>query len=66
MLSKGRIGELKGDYPPCKIPTADLFANEAYFHLLLLTYIFVNWFKPLCRPPDWKRPRFKPCSSESC
>jgi len=53
-LGKERIRELKGNYPPCKIPTGNLFMNEAYFHLLLLAYIFVNWFKPLCQPPDWR------------
>src|SRR5262249_48107371 len=26
------------------------FANETYFHLLLLAYNLVNWFKRLCLP----------------
>jgi len=31
------------------------FANETYFHLLLLAYNLVNWFKRLCLPPDLQR-----------
>ncbi len=46
------IRELKGDYPLGKIPTRHFFANEAYFHLLLLAYNLVNWFKRLCLPPE--------------
>ena len=34
------------------IPTRHLFANETYFHLLLLAYNLVNWFKRLCLPPE--------------
>ena len=32
------------------IPTRHFFANETYFHLLLLAYNLVNWFKRLCLP----------------
>lgn len=44
------IKELKADYPLAKIPTGSFAANEAYFHLLLLAYNLVNWFKRLCLP----------------
>jgi len=47
------IRELKGDYPLGKIPTRHFFANEAYFHLLLLAYNLVNWFKRLCLPEEF-------------
>lgn len=48
------IRELKGDYPLGKIPTHHFFANEAYFHLLLLAYNLVNWFKCLCLPLEFQ------------
>jgi len=48
------IRELKGDYPLGKIPTRHFFANQAYFHLLLLAYNLVNWFKRLCLPPEFQ------------
>ena len=48
------IRELKGDYPLGKIPTRHFFANVAYFHLLLLAYNLVNWFKRLCLPPEFQ------------
>ena len=34
------------------IPTSHFFANETYFHLLLLAYNLVNWFKRLCLPEE--------------
>ena len=46
------IKQLKGDYALGSIPTRHFFANETYFHLLLLAYNLVNWFKRLCLPPD--------------
>jgi hypothetical protein len=46
------IKELKGDYPLAKIPTKHFAANEAYFHILLLSYNLINWFKRLCLPAD--------------
>lgn len=49
------IKELKGDYPLAKIPTKHWLANEAYFHLLLLAYNLINWFKRLCLPPQFQR-----------
>ena len=46
------IKQLKGDYALGSIPTRHFLANETYFHLLLLAYNLVNWFKRLCLPPD--------------
>jgi hypothetical protein len=46
------IKQLKGDYALGNIPTRHFFANETYFHLLLLASNLVNWFKRLCLPPD--------------
>jgi hypothetical protein len=46
------IKQLKGDYALGNIPTRHFFANETYFHLLLLAYNLVNWFKRLCLPDD--------------
>ena len=48
------IREVKGDYPLGKIPTRHFFANDAYFHLLLLAYNLVNWFKRLCLPREFQ------------
>lgn len=46
------IRQLKGDYALGAIPTRHFFANETHFHLLLLAYNLVNWFKRLCLPPE--------------
>lgn len=46
------IKELKGDYPLAKIPTKHFAANAAYFHILLLSYNLINWFKRLCLPKE--------------
>src|SRR5918996_324412 len=48
------IRQLKGDYALGSIPTRHFFANETYFHLLLLAYNLINWFKRLCLPPDFQ------------
>lgn len=48
------IKQLKGDYALGSIPTRHFFANETYFHLLLLAYNLVNWFKRLCLPPAFQ------------
>lgn len=48
------IKELKADYPLAKIPTKHFAANEAYFHLLLLSYNLINWFKRLCLPKEFQ------------
>lgn len=47
------IRQLKGDYALGHIPGHHFFANETYFHLLLLAYNLVNWFKRLCLPPEF-------------
>lgn len=49
------IRELKEAYPLAKIPTQSWQANEAYFHLILLAYDLVNWFRRLCLPREWRR-----------
>jgi hypothetical protein len=46
------IKQLKVDYALGSIPTSHFFANESYFHLLLLAYNLVNWFKRLCLPEE--------------
>lgn len=48
------IKQLKGDYALGSIPTRHFLANETYFHLLLLAYNLVNWFKRLCLPPEFQ------------
>jgi hypothetical protein len=48
------IRSLKGDYALGAIPTGQFFANETHFHLLLLAYNLVNWFKRLCLPEDFQ------------
>jgi hypothetical protein len=48
------IKQLKGDYALRSIPTRHFFANETYFHLLLLAYNLVNWFKRLCLPVSFQ------------
>ena len=48
------IKQLKGDYALGHIPTRHYLANETYFHLLLLAYNLMNWFKRLCLPPDFQ------------
>lgn len=48
------IKQLKGDYALGSIPTHHFFANETYFHLLLLAYNLINWFKRLCLPPEFQ------------
>ena len=49
------IKQLKGDYALGSIPTRHFFANETSFHLLLLAYNLINWFKRLCLPPELQR-----------
>jgi hypothetical protein len=48
------IRQLKGDSALGHIPGHHFFANETYFHLLLLAYNLVNWFKRLCLPPEFQ------------
>ncbi len=47
------IRELKESFPLGKIPTNSFMANQVYFHLILLSYDLVNWFKRLCLPRKW-------------
>lgn len=44
------IRQLKGEYALGHIPSRHFVVNEAYFHLLLLGYNLINWFKRLCLP----------------
>jgi hypothetical protein len=48
------IRQLKGDYALGSIPTRHFFANETYFHLLLLAYNLISWFRRLCLPPEFQ------------
>jgi hypothetical protein len=49
------IRELLEAYTLGKIPTRDWASNQAYFHMVLLAYNLINWFKRLCLPDDWQR-----------
>jgi hypothetical protein len=53
------IKELKGDYPLSKIPTKHFAANETYFHILLLAYNLISWFKRLCLPKEFQNMTLK-------
>lgn len=48
------IKELKHDYFLTKIPTRSFMANTSYFHILMLTYNLINWFKRLCLPREFQ------------
>jgi hypothetical protein len=48
------IRELKEGFPLGDIPTSSFLANQAHFHLILLSYDLSNWFKRLCLPQQWK------------
>ena len=48
------IKQLKGEYALGSIPTRHFLANETFFHLLLLAYNLINWFKRLCLPADYQ------------
>jgi len=50
------IRELKYAYALGKIPTKDFQANEAFFHIVLLAYNLLNWFKRLCAPARSRQP----------
>jgi hypothetical protein len=47
------IRELLYDYPLGQIPTRDWIANVAFFHLILLAYDIVHWFKRLYLPKEY-------------
>lgn len=42
------IRELKENFALAKIPTNNFLADQFYFHLLLLAYNIINWFKRIC------------------
>jgi hypothetical protein len=44
------IRELLYDLPLSQIPTSRWLANVAYFHVMMLAYNLVHWFKRLCLP----------------
>jgi hypothetical protein len=48
------ITQLKEGNALSHIATGHFFANETYFHLLLLAYNLINWFKRLCPPPEFQ------------
>lgn len=48
------IKQLKGEYALGSIPPRHFVANETYFHLLLLAYNLMNWFKRLCLPAEYQ------------
>lgn len=47
------IRELLYDLPLSQIPTSRWVANVAYFHIMMLAYNLVHWFKRLCLPHDY-------------
>jgi len=42
------IRELLYDLPLNQIPTSRWIANVAFFHMMMLAYNLVHWFKRLC------------------
>src|SRR5262249_32259956 len=60
------IRELKADYPLGNIPTLHFFANDFYFHLLLLSYTLVTWFKRLFFPGEFRPLRSIGCAIVFC
>lgn len=47
------IRELLYDLPLSQIPSGEWLANVAFFHLLMLAYNLVHWFKRLCLPKEY-------------
>ena len=41
------------DLPLSQIPSGEWLANVAFFHLLLLAYNVVHWFKRSCLPKEY-------------
>ena len=60
------IRQLKGDYALGHIPGRHFFTNETYFHLLLLAYNLVNWFKRLCLPPEFQLATLQTLRQQIC
>lgn len=48
------IKELKLDFALSKIPARKFLVNQTYFHLLLLSYNIVNWFRRFCLPKEFR------------
>jgi hypothetical protein len=44
----------KGNYALGSISTRHFFANGTCFHLLLLAYNLINWFRLLCLPAEFQ------------
>ena len=53
------IRELKESFPLGKIASNNFLANQAHFHLILLSYDLINWFKHLCLPQQWQNATLK-------
>lgn len=49
------IRELLYDLPLSQIPTSRWVANVAYFHVMMLAYNLVHWFKRLCLPGEYAK-----------
>jgi len=49
------IRELIYDLPLSQIPSTHWLANVAYFHILMLAYNLVHWFKHQCLPSKYAR-----------
>jgi hypothetical protein len=47
------IRELLYDLPLSQIPTSRWLANVAYFHVMMLAYNLVHWFKRACLPGEY-------------
>lgn len=59
-----QIRELKEDYALAKIPTKTFRANQMYFHLLLLAYNIISWFKRICLPQKYYKSTLQTIRSE--
>jgi len=58
------IRELKEDYALAKIPTRSFQANQMYFHLLVLAYNIINWFRRICLPKKYQKSTLQTIRSE--
>jgi len=58
------IRELKEDYALAKIPTKSFQANQMYFHLLVLAYNIINWFRRICLPQKYQKSTLQTIRSE--
>lgn len=53
------IRELAYDYPLTHVPTQEWLSNVAFFHLLLLAFDIVHYFKRLCLPRSYRHKTLK-------